>query len=317
MQHIVIKECKAKAKPMSNVTLTHSGHSVHQHTLAQPVSLRGPVRQGREAITLNFLPAEADSGIWFLRTDLEGDRRVIAARWDSVIETRSSLILANRDGVTLHGATTLLCALRIGGIDNALIEISGPELPARPNDLESYLELLARAGVQPQSLPRKALRVQQTIEVRDSTGIATLTPARDFRVQLMVPRSDADPTAALLDSTVVSDLSEPLGATASVEAGRDGLPLPLRQLTELPFALRVRLINVIGHLSLSGVPLIGHFTGYRSSTTLHHTLLRALMTRLTASYLTVDQHRMQHDTGRPDAARGGNELPPRPDKKLH
>lgn len=302
---------------MTPFNLTHTGQSVHQHTLAQAVSLRGPVRQGREAITLNLLPAGADSGIWFLRTDLEGDRRVIAARWDSVIETRSSLILANREGITLQGATTLLCALRIGGIDNALIEISGPELPARPNDLESYLELLARAGVQRQSLPRKALRVQQTIEVRDSTGIATLTPARDFRIQLIVPRADADPTAALLDTTVVSDLTEPAGDTLSIEAGQAGSPLPLRLLTQLPFALRVRLINVIGHLSLSGTPLIGHFTGYRSGTTLHHTLLRALMTRLTASYLTVDQHRVQHDTGVRDQPSGNDELPPRPEGKLH
>jgi len=312
----VINGYKTRMNLMTNLTPTHNGDSVHQHTLALATSLRGPIRKGHAAIALSILPAEADSGIWFLRTDLEHDRRVIAARWDSVIEARSPFTLSNRYGVTLQGASTLLCALRMSGIDNALIEVGGPQVPSRPSDLESFLELLARAGVQRQSLPRKALRVQQTIEVRDSTGVATLEPARDFRVQLIVPRADADPTAALLETTVVSDLTEP-GDSTSIEVPNEGSPLPLRQLMQLPLALRARLINVIGQLSLAGVPLIGHFTGYRSDSDLHHTLLRALMTRITASYLTVDQHRMQRDTEAHDQTRDDNGRPVRPDRKLH
>jgi len=302
---------------MTEITIQQPRESVHQHTVATAVSWRGPARRGQDAVMLHILPSEADSGIWFLRTDIDGDRRAIAARWDSVVTTRSTPVLASRLGVTLHGTTTLLCALRVVGVDNALIEISGPEVPTRPNDFETYLELLTRAGTQRQSLPRKALRVQQPIEVRDAGGLATLTPAQNFRARLIVPRADTDPTAVLWEAAVASDLTEPAGDRPLVESGNEESTIVLRDLMKLPFALRVRLINVIGHLSLAGAPLIGHFTGYRSGPTLHHTLLRALMTRVTASYLTVDQHRMQVDTATPENSPGLGDLPPWPDGKYH
>jgi UDP-3-O-[3-hydroxymyristoyl] N-acetylglucosamine deacetylase len=311
----MINATNATGTTMIDDTHTRTSQSVRQHTLAHGTSWNGPTRKGAGAIALHLHPAEADSGIWFLRTDLDVNRRVIAARWDTVVETRPVLTLANRDGVVLRGATTLLAALRVGGIDNALIEIEGPDVPSRPNDFESYLELLARAGVQQQALPRKALRVQQPIEVRDSAGIATLMPARDFRVQLIVPRAEADPTAALLDASLVSDLTEPAAQATAGGLRLEASAVPLHELMRLPFALRVRLIGVLGHLSLAGPPLIGHFTGYRSGTTLHHTLLRALMTRLTASYLTVDQHRMHRDE--PTGIAGSVDNPSLPNKDYH
>lgn len=314
---IVLDETKPVETDMTDITPSSTGPSVRQHTVARAASWQGPTRKGQGPIRLHIHPGEADSGVWFLRTDLDAERRVIAARWDTVIESRALLTLANRDGVILRGATTLLAALRVGGVDNALIEIDGPDVPARPHDFESYLDLLTRVGTQRLSLPRKALRVQQAIEVRDSAGIATLTPAPDFRVQLIVPRTDADPTAALLDATLASDLTEPAAPGAALERRGDALTVPLRDVMQLPFALRARLINVLGHLSLTGAPLIGHFTGYRSGNALHHTLVRALMTRVTASYLTVDQHRTRaeppHDN---DDARSGD-TPRRPDDKLH
>jgi UDP-3-O-[3-hydroxymyristoyl] N-acetylglucosamine deacetylase len=311
----MINVMKMTDATMIDDTLNRTGHSVRQHTLAQGTSWKGPTRKGAGAITLHLHPAEADSGIWFLRTDLDVNRRVIAARWDAVAETRPALTLANRDGVVLRGATTLLAALRVRGIDNALIEVEGPEVPSRPSDFESYLELLIHVGAQPQALPRKALRVQQPIEVRDSAGIATLIPARDFRVQLIVPRAEADPTAALLDASLVSDLTEPAAQATAGGLRLEASAVPLHELMRLPFALRVRLIGVLGHLSLAGAPLIGHFTSYRSGTTLHHTLLRALMTRLTASYLTVDQHRMHRNE--PTGIAGSIDNSSRPNKDYH
>jgi UDP-3-O-[3-hydroxymyristoyl] N-acetylglucosamine deacetylase len=313
----VLNETETTGHDMTDITLTSTGSSVRQHTVAQAVSWTGPARKGQAPIQLHIHPGEVDSGIWFLRTDLDAERRVIAARWDTVVESRAVITLANREGVLLRGATTLLAALRVCGIDNALIEIDGPEVPSRSHDFESYLDLLVRAGTQRQSLPRKALRIQQAIEVRDSAGIATLVPALDFRVQLIVPRTDADPTAVLLDATLASNLTEPAAPEQRNELPPGAMTVPLRDVMQLPFALRARLINVLGHLSLTGAPLIGHFTGYRSGNALHHTLVRALMTRVTATYLTVDQHRT--GTGAPlahDDARPGD-LPRRPDGKLH
>ena len=73
-------------------------------------------------------PASADYGIWFRRTDLEGDT-LIPARWDAVEPTALCTFLTNGNGATVQTVEHLMAALAGLGIHNALIEIDGPEVP--------------------------------------------------------------------------------------------------------------------------------------------------------------------------------------------
>lgn len=258
---------------------------------------RGEVRKGQR-VTLALHPAAADSGLRLRRRGVLPEHAEIAARWESVVDTDPAVVLANAEGVAVRGATTLLAALRALGLDNALIEVDGRELPAGIANFYALLEAIADGGMQAQDAPRHALRVDHVVEVRDSFGFAALSPAPEFCVRLGVPSADHAGNGLLVSGALASDLQEPaLGRSPwaddhvsqpDTEAGRHR---PLWDPRALPPLLRARMIDTIGHLALAGAPLIAHMRGYRSGPGLHHALLRALMLRRAATRVTVDDHR--------------------------
>jgi UDP-3-O-[3-hydroxymyristoyl] N-acetylglucosamine deacetylase len=225
-----------------------------------------------------------------------------------VIDTEPSVVLANSDGVAVRGATTLLAALRALGLDNVLVEVEGREIPSSVASFWSFVEVLADAGVQTQDVPRRALRIEQTVEIRDSFGFAALSPAPEFCLRLGVAGTDAGGDGVLVSGALASDLMEPANGLSPWDDGhldqhllaaRSSGNAPLWELGVLPPLLRPRMIDAIGHLALAGAPLIGHMRGYRSGPGLHQALLRAVMLRRAAARVTVDEHR-QHLLADPD-----------------
>ncbi len=282
--------------------------SIRQHTLARTVQWRGEVRRGqRAALTLH--PAAPDSGVRLQRAGVLPEHALIEARWDAVIDIEPRLVLANAHGVSVRGASTLLAALRALGLDNVLVEIDGRELPEGVASFCSYLETLADAGLQPQAVPRQALRVDATVEVRDSFGFAAATPAPGFCLRLGVASADRSGETLLVSGALASDLLEPAhGPGPDPEEGAAPLSETARPLWDpraLPPLLRTRMIDTLGHLSLAGAPLIGHVRSYRASPALHHALLRALLLRHAATRVTVDAFRSS-----PLARRAGEETSP-------
>lgn len=281
---------------MSRDTLALSTPSVRQHTLSTTVVWRGNVRKGQRG-SLLLHPAAADSGIRLRRRGVLPEHSVIDARWDAIIGTEPSAVLANREGVSVRGATTLLAALRALGVDNVLVEIDGREIPAGVAMFRAYIELLVEAGLQAQDGPRRALRIEQAVEVRDSFGFAALSPAPEFCVRLGL--AGTDPAGGgLVSGALASDLTEPAAAVHPRRgAGSDpDTPAalghaPLWDLATIAPLLRPRMIDTIGHLALAGAPLLGHMRGYRSGPGLHQALLRAVMLRRAAAWVTVDEHR--------------------------
>lgn len=261
--------------------------SIQQHTLAREIPWSGFGDDGH-TVALVMHPAEPDSGIRFRRQRVARSRAIVAARWERVIDPNGAVTLANDDGVTVRGVAVLLAALRALGIDNALIEVSARQLPATVPDYFTFLELVAAAGVTTQASPRKALRLDQVVEVRDSFGFAAATPAPGLCVRLGVANADRSDDTLLVSGAVASDLLEPAnGWPHRPLANCDG-QRPLWDIQSLPPLLRARIIEIIGHLSLAGAPLLGHWRGYRSSPALHHTLLRAIMMRRAVTPTTVD-----------------------------
>lgn len=275
----------------------HVSHSVRQHTLARAVSWRGEVHHG-EPVALVLHPAPVDSGVRVRRRGVIPEHAEIRAHWESVIDADPAVVLANANGVTVRGAATLLAALRALGLDNALIEVDGREIPGGVGSFCSFLETIVDAGVQAQDAPRHALRIDQVVEVRDSVGFAALSPAPDFCVRLGVTSSNRTGEKLLVSGALVSNLLEPAHGDEPWDDDRNdrltppsGALRPLWDVRALPPLLRARMLNTVGHLALAGAPLIGHMRGYRSSPGLHHALLRALLLRRAATPVNVDEHR--------------------------
>lgn len=260
---------------------------VRQHTVARSAEWRGERRRRRTDV-LVVHPAEADTGIRFLRLG-DAPSAALPARWDAVVDTRCGVVLGNAHGAVLHGVTPLLAALRVAGIDNAVVEVRGPRLPAEAGDFAFYLDALADVGEQAQHPPRRLLRVVDTVAVRDRFGHATLSPSRWFRACVNVttirPGGDTDSVWVAF----ASDFTEPLsGIRALVMSAHPGPSAvagdadgwrPGRDIRTLPDTLRAAAIELIGHLALAGAPLAGCVRTHGSGPGLYQALLRAAMER--------------------------------------
>jgi UDP-3-O-[3-hydroxymyristoyl] N-acetylglucosamine deacetylase len=270
---------------------------VRQHTVARSAEWRGERRRRRTDV-LVVHPAEPDSGIRFLRLG-DAASAAIPARWDAAIDSRSGVVLGDARGALLHGAIPLLAALRIGGVDNAVVEVQGSRLPAQADDFTFYLDTLAEVGLQDQPSPRRLLRVVDTVAVRDRFGFATLSPARGFRACIHATAIGPGGHVDTAWGAFVGDFTEPHGRIRTLVTGphlaspsarsRAGESMPGGDLRALPDGLRGAAIELIGHLALAGAPLAGCIRTHDAGPGLYQMLLRAAMERGAIQAATVDR----------------------------
>lgn len=161
-------------------------HPIHQSTLKQEVHLSGVGLHSGNEVKLTFKPAEANSGIRFIRVDLE-DTPVIPADVMWVANTDRGTTL-EKDGIRILTVEHLLAAVAGLCIDNVIIEMDGEEVPILDGSARPFIEALAEAGVEEQDAPRNYYVVTEAIryvdEARQSEIIAM--PSDSFEVTVMV-----------------------------------------------------------------------------------------------------------------------------------
>ena len=109
--------------------IDHINDCVLQRTLRREISCTGVGLHSGAQVTLRLMPAAADVGIVFERTDLFDLDPFVPAVWDRVVDTRLCTVIGNDDGVTVGTIEHLLAALAGCGVDNAYVELNGPEVP--------------------------------------------------------------------------------------------------------------------------------------------------------------------------------------------
>lgn len=149
---------------------------VMQQTLNKKMTLAGIGLHSGKDITMHMIPADADHGIVFVRTDLPKGENVVPALWDSVVDTQLCTVIGNKFGATIGTIEHLMSALRGCGIDNVLIEINGPEVPAMDGSAMPFVKVIEESGVKEQSKPRRMIRVLKEISVQDGDKQVTLKP---------------------------------------------------------------------------------------------------------------------------------------------
>ena len=270
-----------------------------QRTLKAPIGCVGVGLHAGCRVSLTLHPAPAGHGIVFRRTDLGVD---IPARFDRVVATSLSTVLAQgqaRVGTVEH----VMAALAGSGIDNALIELDGPEPPILDGSAAPYLFLIDCAGVVAQDEPRTAIRVCRAVRVSDGDAFAELRPNTGLRGLDLAMSIDFAAAAigrqalsvhlspesfrhelARARTFALAEEVEQMRAAGLVQGGSldnavvvDGArvlnPAGLRMPDEF---VRHKLLDAVGDLALAGVPLDGRFVAHRSGHTLNNRLLRAL-----------------------------------------
>ncbi len=155
---------------------------MHQHTLAKELIIKGIGLHSGCDSTLTLHPAPIGHGIVFRRVDLPG-RPQIKALFDNVVDTRNCTCLGDKQGNIVSTIEHLMAALSVCGIDNALIDVTNPELPIMDGSALPFYEAVVSAGIVEQNAPRKALKVLRPVRFEDGKGaVAELAPAAEFSV---------------------------------------------------------------------------------------------------------------------------------------
>jgi UDP-3-O-acyl-N-acetylglucosamine deacetylase len=124
-------------------------------------------------------PAPPDFGIRFRRLDL-AERPMIAARHEEVVQTARATTLG-KNGTAIHTVEHLMAAFMGRGVDNALVELDGPEVPIFDGSAAPYLALLDEAQLKEQKLPRKYIKVTRSFTIEQGGSFMKVHPATNSR----------------------------------------------------------------------------------------------------------------------------------------
>src|SRR6266436_967798 len=159
-----------------------------QTTLSDQIALSGIGVHSGLPVTLTLHPADAGTGIRFIRTGLEGRReREIRADICAVTATEFATVLGDASGPLVSTAEHVLAALRGLGVDNAVVEIDGPEAPILDGSAAPFVAAIDQVGLKALDQPRRFIRVLKPVRVVRGDAFREIRPnPRGFRVEATI-----------------------------------------------------------------------------------------------------------------------------------
>jgi len=274
-----------------------------QTTLRDHTELCGVGIHSGLPVTLTLHPADADTGLRFLRTRLDGwQEREIPADMSAVTATEFATVLGDASGPLVSTAEHVLAALSGLGVDNAVVEIDGPEAPIMDGSAAPFVAAIDAVGLQILDRPRRYIKVLKPVRVAKGDAYGEIRPnPRGFRVEAEIEfehaligrqalaldikaetfRRDiarARTFGFLRDVASLWNAGYALGAslenTLVVSDNRILNPEGPRFPDEF---VRHKVLDAVGDLALAGAPLLGTYRSVRGGHKLNHALLCALM----------------------------------------
>ena len=274
-----------------------------QTTLRRQTAVSGIGVHSGSPATLTMLPAEADTGIVFIRCGADGQPdREIVANVRAVTATEFATVLGDAAGPLCSTAEHVLAALSGLGVDNAIIEIDGPEVPIMDGSAAPFVEAIDRAGLMTLPVPRRYIRILKPVRVTSGESYGELRPhPTGFRIEL-----DIDFTHPLIGhQSVALDVGPDTFRNELARARTFGFMKDVVKLWSSGYALgasfentlvvnedrllnpeglrfsdefaRHKALDAIGDLALAGAPLLGAYRSVRGGHKLNHAVLSALM----------------------------------------
>jgi len=295
-------ESNAAAALNSGVVL--SAGAIAQHTLRSSFACSGVGLHTGLAVTVLVMPAQPDQGRYFVRTDLPAQPQIPACI-TTVSQTMLSTELAAGEA-QVRTVEHLLAALAAMGVDNARIEISGPEAPLLDGSAREWAMAIAQAGVVAQSEITDPWSLQTPVWVRDGDAFVAAIPAPELRFTYGIDFdlaaignqwhswSPGNFLGCHGDSTFLEEIApaRTFGLAHQIEylrsqglikggsldnalvCGAEGWVNPPLRFANEP--ARHKLLDLVGDLSLLGTIPTAHFLAYKASHQLHIQLARSL-----------------------------------------
>jgi UDP-3-O-[3-hydroxymyristoyl] N-acetylglucosamine deacetylase len=285
-----------------------------QTTLRTRADLTGNGVHSGISAALSINPAPAGTGIVFIRTLDDGTEREIRVAPHAVAATEFATVLGDASGALVSTVEHILASLYGLGVDNAIVDVTGPEVPILDGSAAQFVEAIERAGVVELKAPRRYLRILKPIGVTSGSSYGELRPYdRGFRLEVEIDFAHAlvgrqsialDMDAAVFrrelarartfgfvrDVTRLWSAGYALGATFEntlvVAEERILNPGGLRYPDEF---VRHKALDAMGDLALAGMPIIGAYRSIRGGHRLNHAVLCALLSDRSAWAVETQQ----------------------------
>jgi UDP-3-O-[3-hydroxymyristoyl] N-acetylglucosamine deacetylase len=301
-----------------------------QTTLRSDATVAGIGVHSGSPVTLTLHPAEANTGIVFLRPGLNGQcDRELVADYRSVTATEFATVLGDQSGPAVSTTEHVLAALHGLGVDNVVVEVDGPEVPIMDGSAEPFVAAIDQAGMATLAAPRRYIKVLKPVQVGKNGCSGELRPyARGLRIETeiefdspLIGRQtfaiDVEPDAFrrelsrartfgfMRDVAKLWSAGYALGAsfenTVVVAENRvlnaEGVRFPDE-------FVRHKAIDAIGDLALAGAPLIGAYRSVRGGHKLNHAVVTALMADRSAWIYVEAPETVRRQRGHADLSTG-------------
>ena len=278
-----------------------------QTTLRSQATVTGVGVHSGLPVSLTLGPAPIDAGFIFVRTGLDGSDREVQAVAESVISTEFATVLGDREGPLVSTSEHVLAALRGMGVDNATVEVDGPEVPIMDGSAAAFVAAIDQAGIVTQSAARRFIQVLKPVQVVIGDSFGELRPhAGGFRAEVEIDFTNP----VIGQQSYMLDLSPERFRREICRARTFGCMNDVAGLWSAGFALgasfentvvfdeerllnteglryadecaRHKVLDVVGDLALAGLPLLGAYRSVRGGHKVNHAVLKALLADRTA-----------------------------------
>jgi UDP-3-O-[3-hydroxymyristoyl] N-acetylglucosamine deacetylase len=273
----------------------------YQHTVRKAIHFHGAGLHSGQPVHLAIRPAPENSGIRFHRSDLPSSLD-IRAHMDKIVDTRLATTLGS-NGVRISTTEHLMAALFGFGIDNAIIDLDGSEVPIMDGSAGLFMRHLMVTGKRKQKAPRRALRIKKEIVWQDGASTLRILPHSGFKVSGKISFDDEiiktqQYSINLTEERFAREIApaRTFGYVEQVEAlWENGLALGgnLNNVIAIHWNrksilnedglrfhdefIRHKVLDLIGDLALLGCPVLGHVIAHRAGHTQHLAFMRAIM----------------------------------------
>ena len=282
-----------------------------QTTLKQVIKCSGIGLHSGTKVSVKLKPSAAQYGIWFRRTDITDRDNMIAAHYLNVSGSVLCTKLSNESGVSISTVEHLMAALSGCGVQNALIEINGPEIPIMDGSADWFVRKILLGGIKILPQPVRVIHVKKEVIVKTDGAYASISPSDNLSIDFEIDFEDAAigyqaKSLNMANGSFVKELSNSrtFCRNSDVEKmQKNGLalggnlqnaivvngdkilnPEGFRHKDE---CVRHKMLDVLGDLALAGAPIVGAFKGIKSGHSVTNQLLRKLFSDSSAFEMSI------------------------------
>ncbi len=271
----------------------------NQHTLNRAVRFAGVGLHSGDPVSLTIKPAEINSGIRFVRTD-QAQKIPTPAFMDRVIDTRLAMTIMTEDEAVIGTTEHVLAALLGLGVDNAIIELDGSEVPVMDGSAGPFVQVLRKIGRKRQKACKWMLKITKEIAFNNGDCAVKVVPYDGFKVSCEI-----DFKHPMIRKQAYSlDVTPRAFAYEIASARTFGFLAQVEKLRESGFALggslqnsivvdengiinkeglrfadefvRHKVLDLIGDMALLGFPMLGHVIASKSGHDVHFSLMKEI-----------------------------------------